>query len=426
MRSNKASKPVKPRAIAVAVIDAVVGRQLSLRRALEQADIPLAEAPFVKELCFGVLRWYLAFDQVLAEIVHKPLRYGDVRALIYCGFYQLAFMRAPDYAVVHETVSLCRELHKPWAEGVVNAALRRFIADKPNITAFGVGKTHPKWLVARLTQVWGKPQTQRMLGLNQQRPPLTLRVNPQRASVAEVVIRLAARPLEHFPYTVVCEQAINAREIDGFDAGDVSVQDAGAQLAAVFLAPKTGDRILDACAAPGGKTLHILELAPTASVLALDVSVAKCAKVQQNLKRGGVAAACVVARAEHLEWWDGALFDRILVDAPCSGTGVIRRNPDIRLQRRPEDIAHLAAGQLELLHALWQTLRPGGMMLYVTCSIMPEENQDVVAAFMTAHSDCQEVSLAHPLAVAMKHGIQLLPAAEHDGFYFAGLRKVGI
>ncbi|MBI5612417.1 MAG: 16S rRNA (cytosine(967)-C(5))-methyltransferase RsmB, partial [Gammaproteobacteria bacterium] len=284
------------------------------------------------------------------------------------------------------------------------------------------------WLLARLQQAW--PQHwQAILAANNERPPLTLRVNLSKLARADYLEKLtaaglAARPHAGIDSALTLATPCAVTDLPGFAAGEVSVQDGAAQLAAVWLDARPGERVLDACAAPGGKACHVLERAAV-ELVAVDRDGARLERLRQNLRRLHLAAEVIAAdAAEPAGWWDGRSFQRILLDAPCSGSGVIRRHPDIKLHRRPGDLERLACGQARLLAGLWPLLAPGGKLLYVTCSILPEENDDPVARFLVEHADAVPVALAADLGHARPIGVQLLPGEhELDGFYYACLQK---
>jgi 16S rRNA (cytosine967-C5)-methyltransferase len=367
--------------------------------------------------------------------LHKPLKPKDkdVYCLLLVGLYQLLDLAIPPHAAVAETVEAARCLGKPWASGLVNAVLRGFERAGADLLAQidqqeEAATAHPSWLLRRIQRDW-PDDAPSILQANNQHPPMTLRVNARRMD-RERYLRLVsesgivARAAEHTSPGVTLNTPLDVSEVLGFDAGWVSVQDAAAQLTAPLLAVRSGERILDACAAPGGKACHILESAPC-NLWAVDISSERLRQVEENLSRLGLQARLVAGDAtEPTKWWDGVPFDRILVDAPCSSTGVIRRHPDIKMLRRPQDIPALTRLQGRLLEALWPLLRPGGCLVYCTCSILPEENEQVVQGFLAAHADASEQAIDAGWGHTRVVGRQVLPG-EHqmDGFYYARVEK---
>ncbi len=428
-----------PRLTAVRVLAQVLGEGRSLATALPPSLARTADRDrsLVQALCYGTLRWQPHLDALLNRLLERPLktREHQVRALLLSALYQILHLRAPDYAVVSQTVAAARSLGKPWAAGLANAVLRGFLRRREALLAnlaedLAAHHAHPAWLLEQLQQDW--PQDwEAIAAAANHHPPLTLRVNLTRLDRADYLARLAAvglvaAPVPHAPAAVVLEQPLEVERLPGFAEGLVSVQDAGAQLAAELLDPRPGLAVLDACAAPGGKTGHILERQPKlARVLALDVDANRLARVGDNLRRLGLGAElCAGDGLEPARWWDGRPFDRILLDAPCSATGVIRRHPDIKVLRAATDIPTLAARQQSLLEALWPLLAPSGRLVYATCSVLRAENEAVVGAFLNRHPDAQEQPIAATWGRAVSHGRQVLPG-EHtmDGFYYACLAK---
>jgi len=427
-----------PRARAARAIAAVIGNGVTLDEALERAGGQLAgrDRALLREIAFGVCRRYFELDALLAQLMERPLksRDADVRALLLVGLYQLRHMRVPDHAAINETVAASRELGKPWARGLVNAVLRAYQARADGLDAAlspAQRAAHPAWLLRALERAWPE-QLPDILAANNAAPPMTLRVNVARTDreawlASARAAGIAARPCAFAADGVVLAEALDVTQLPGFGEGLVSVQDEGAQLAAGLLGGADGERILDACAAPGGKACHLLERHPGVTLLALDASAARLERVRQNLQRLQLHATLVCGDAADAgAWWDGRPFDRILVDAPCSGTGVIRRHPDIHILRSAAQVTEAAALQLAILRGLWPCLKPGGTLLYSTCSVLPEENEATVAAFLAATRDAQEEPLDSGCGLARSHGRQLLPTvSEHDGFFYARLRKLG-
>lgn len=428
------------RAAAARVIAAVVQRGQSLGTALpaQTHTVAARDRPLLHELCYGTLRWHPRLAAIIAQLMAKPLkeRDADLHALIACALYQLEHTRVPPHAALHAAVAACVALGKPWAKGLVNALLRRFQRERAQLDIALAGETgyrtaHPPWLAEAFRRDWPE-QAEVLMAANNDRAPMTLRVNRTRGTRAAYLERLAAAgipatPTAHSPDGIRLAVPQAVTELPGFDAGLVSVQDEAAQLCAALLAPQPGQRVLDACCAPGGKTGHLLELEPgIGELLAIDNDADRLQKVAANLSRLGLNAHLLAADAgATAEWWDGAPFDRILLDAPCSATGVLRRHPDIKLLRRPTDIATLAATQARLLAGLWETLAPGGLLLYATCSVLREENDAVVTGFAATRDDVRVRPLADHPGLATAAGRQWLPAAGgNDGFYYALLERL--
>jgi 16S rRNA (cytosine967-C5)-methyltransferase len=427
-----------PRLLAVRHVAAVLDGQ-SLDAAL--ADLPEGvderDRALAAELGFGVCRWYRRLDALIGRLLQRPLRSRDrdLHLLLLVAAYQLLYTRVPAHAAVSEAVRLTRQLGKDWAGGLVNGVLRGLQRRQAELEAAvdaepAVRVALPDWLFAAVEQAW-PAQRDAILAASQARAPMTLRLDLSRVDRAAYARDLAERGVASRPHAtvdsaLVLERAVPVRDLPGFEDGRVSVQDAGAQLAGRYLEAGRGQRVLDACAAPGGKTLDILQHTPDLRVVALDIDEGRLARVTQNLERAGLAAelavgdAAVPANAP----WGRERYDRILVDAPCSATGVLRRHPDIRLLRRAGDIGALARRQADILDALWSLLVPGGRLLYVTCSVLPVENDVQVAAFLERHADAVAADLPAHAGARQGHGIQLLPGVDDtDGFYYAALTK---
>ncbi|MFO1371123.1 MAG: 16S rRNA (cytosine(967)-C(5))-methyltransferase RsmB [Candidatus Competibacteraceae bacterium] len=427
------------RTSAAQVLSQVLGEGQSLATALPPAleRTDPRDQGLLQELCYGVCRWQPQLQILLDHLLVRPLAPGEctVRALLLMGLYQIQRLRMPDYAAVAETVAAARPLRKPWAVGLINAVLRSYLRRRAELTALleqdVVARTaHPGWLLARLQQDWPE-HWPAIVVANNTRPPFTLRVSPRHLDRETYRQRLAAVGIAAEPVTEVATaltlaEARDPETLPGFAEGLVSVQDAAAQLAAPLLAMQSGLRVLDACAAPGGKTGHVLECAPDVDLTALDQDPARLERVRENLNRLDLTARLIAGAAQQSpDWWDGMAYDRILVDAPCSATGVIRRHPDIKLLRRERDIAALAAQQQAILAGLWPLLRLGGRLLYVTCSVLRQENDQLIAAFFAAHPDAREQVIAAEWGHKLPHGRQILPGeASMDGFYYACLVKV--
>jgi len=407
-------------------LDEALGARLDRLQARDRA--------FARELAFGVCRWYFELDGLLAQLLTRPLkaRDADLRALILCGLYQLHRLRTPDHAAVGETVAACRELGKPWATKLVNAVLRGFQSRAGELLArldANQRLAHPPWLAERICAAW--PQRfGAILEANNSHPPMTLRVNLARTSRNEWSARARAAGIEGRGCALTEEgwtltKPCDVLHVPGFAEGLVSVQDEAAQLAAALLVCAEGERVLDACAAPGGKTGHLLERYPGIELVAVDNSERRLARVAENLERLGLHARLALGDASSPgAWWDGRAFDRILLDAPCSGSGVIRRHPDIKLLRSPAQIEALRATQSAILDGVWHVLKPGGELLYCTCSLLPEENEELIAAFLSRTADARALGIDAGWGFARGDGRQLLPViGGHDGFFYARLRR---
>ena len=385
---------------------------------------------------YGVLRSYYSLEARLADVLERPLRHkdADIEALLLIGLYQLLYMRIPPHAAVSATVEAARELNKSWACALVNGVLRRALRDMQNDstpTSECATFEHPQWLIDRVRSDW--PQDwQSILRQGNAQAPLSLRINQTRTSVEDYAALLAARGytgerMLHAPAGITLRDSASIQTLPHFDAGFVSVQDEAAQLAAMLVAPAPGERILDACAAPGGKATHMLELAGGAlDLVAVDRAAERMARVAQNLARLGLACCTVIGDVAARDgWWDGRQFDKIMLDAPCSALGVMRRHPDIRLRRQAQDIAAMTREQQRLLQGIWPLLRVGGKLLYATCSILPAENDEVVRSLLSTQADARVVELQAQWGRPMRHGRQILPGEnDMDGFYYAQLIKL--
>ncbi|MGD8407174.1 MAG: 16S rRNA (cytosine(967)-C(5))-methyltransferase RsmB [Thiohalophilus sp.] len=393
----------------------------------------------LQHLSYGVMRWYSQLEFFRQALLHKPLKNKDtdLALLLLLGLYQLRFTRIPPHAAVAETVAVCGALNKGWARGMVNAVLRNYTRRLAELEArleqnLPAHFAHPSWLLEKLQQAWPE-QWQAILDANNQQAPMSLRVNPRHTDRDTYIKHLqtaglSARPAPHTSTGLILETPCPVEQLPGFSEGAVSVQDGAAQLAASLLYPQPGERILDACAAPGGKTGHLLEQQPDiAELIALDVDSTRLQRVAQNLERLQLSASLQEGDATQPDsWWDGRPFDRILLDAPCSATGVIRRHPDIKLHRRPADLQRLVATQHAMLKALWPLLRSGGTLLYATCSVLPEENRQQVEDFLGGTDDARHDAFTASWGHSQSPGRQLLPGEDGmDGFYYARLVKTG-
>jgi 16S rRNA (cytosine967-C5)-methyltransferase len=427
---------VNTRLVAAKVLSRVLQDGQSLTAALDKAFLDIESSKdraFIQALCYGVCRQYHRLDFILSQLLDKPLKDADVKSLALVGLYQLKFMRVKPHAAVSETVLAARK--KPWAKSLINALLRTYLreqeglehkADKFQLAAL----SHPDWLIKCIEQDWPE-QALRIFLENNQQPPMVLRVNLAKTSRKDYLQLLAgqdiaAQTISFCPSAIRLDKPVLVDLLPGFADGLVSVQDTAAQLAAGLLDVQPGHRVLDVCAAPGGKTAHILESQPLLKELvAVDIDETRMQRVRENLQRLSLQVTLVVGDAAKPEdWWDGKPFDRILLDAPCSALGVIRRHPDIKLLRRAEDIGQLQALQKSILQAVWPLLAPGGLLLYATCSILKQENEQQVQAFLTEHCDAAELPIDADWGVAGACGRQILTGeSAMDGFYYARLAK---
>ncbi len=391
---------------------------------------------FTKALCFGVCRHYFRLQAIADSLMAKRPKDCEIWMAILIGLYQLYFMEKPDYATVKETVALLTILKKVWAKGLVNAVLRTFCRDQvslleqlQNLDSFKHG--HPTWFILRLKEDWPN-DWQRILLANDCHPPFSLRINQRQIQRKHYLEYLQTKKIKAYchsdsPAGLTLETPCEVSDLPGFTTGELSVQDEAAQLAVDLLALKPGLRVLDACCAPGGKTCHILESeSELETCVAIDIDDRRLQRVRENLNRLKLQATLLQADALHPElWWDGNPFDRILLDAPCSATGVIRRHPDIKLLRQEADIGTIAELQKALLLSLWPLLSPQGLLVYVTCSLLKEENEKQVAKFISNQRDCEFVNIAPNWGIPTKHGWQILTGDKNkDGFFYSVLRKI--
>ena len=396
----------------------------------------------VRAITLGTTRWYLRVTAVLDLLLERPEKLStEVRALLATALHQIEYSRNPPHATVDAAVDAVRVLQQERAAGLVNGVLRRFIREKAELLkrvdeSLAVRTAHPQWLVDEIQAAWPW-RAESILMANNGHPPMVLRVDLSRTSVADVIAELAktgveAKAIPWAASAIELAQAASVSDLPGFAEGKISVQDAAAQLAAPLLDAKPGMRVLDACAAPGGKTGHLLEHTPgLAEVVAVDIEERRFGRVRENLERLGRTATLIAADvSKPQDWWDRKPFDRILIDAPCSSTGVIRRHPDIKILRRPTDIAALAGTQRAILEACFSMLAPGGRLIYATCSVLPAENQAVLAGFLENHRHNARgipatLAAQVPGAEVTQNGVQLLPGSEAgtDGFHYACVEK---
>ncbi|HBR96203.1 MAG TPA: 16S rRNA (cytosine(967)-C(5))-methyltransferase RsmB [Gammaproteobacteria bacterium] len=410
----------------------------SLSRALPEIAprVPENTRALLQELSYGLLRWHLPLQHLQQQLVPKKLRGKDldIALAIQLGLYQLRSLSVPDHAVVQETVAVARQRGKPWARGLINAVLRRYLRERDALDASidaddTAAFAHPAWLLQRFQADWPN-DWQALCHAGNRRPPMTVRVNQHQTDRDAYLSQLHAAGIEAQAHPLAVHaieltRPMAVEQLPGFDTGRISVQDAGAQLAAQILAPSAGERVLDACAAPGGKTGHLLEAAPESRVTALDNVPERCEKVHQNLSRLALAADVRCADAADTgAWWDGETYDAILLDAPCSALGVIRRHPDIKSLRTPSDLEALVHTQRRLLEALWPLLKPGGRLLYATCSVARCENDEQVLRFINSHDDASHSKIGLDCGNEESTGRQILSGQLNmDGFFYALLEK---
>ncbi|MCW8932784.1 MAG: 16S rRNA (cytosine(967)-C(5))-methyltransferase RsmB [Gammaproteobacteria bacterium] len=446
------------RTVAVKIVQDCVESGLSLSSLLPKylESIKTEQRPLAQEISFGVLRWYHRLSPLLSMMLSKPLKgkKKSVHYLLLVGLYQLVYLDKAEYAIVAETVNACNELQQAWAKGLVNAILRRFLREKEALfiemdKSYASRFSYPEWLITRIKKSWNKNKrsVESILDAGNQRPPMTLRLN-QKLDIENYLGQLVkaeiafSRPFEsedvsteYNPYTVILDKPVAVEKLPLFAEGALSVQDGAPQFSASLLSPQPGEYILDACAAPGGKTMHLFEQQPLLeSVVALDVSSERLKRVEENsirLKIPSEKLRVMTADAASQDWWDGQLFDRILLDAPCSATGVIRRHPDIKILRRSDDISALTQLQAKILDNLWSMLKPGGVLLYATCSILREENDHQISSFiqrqeesLTNKHNVKEIVIEASWGDKLPFGRQILPGDQNmDGFYYALLKK---
>jgi 16S rRNA (cytosine967-C5)-methyltransferase len=424
------------RASAARAVARVLVKRRFLDTALAQLRRELADSPvdwaLIQELAYGTLRWYHELAGIAALFLARPLktRDADLHALLLVGLYQLRHTRIAEHAAVDATVAAADLMNKPWAKGLLNACLRAALREPGRVqlalaASDEMRYSHPAWLIAALRHDY-PIEWERVLGAGNERPPMVLRVNATRITRTDYISRLRDHGVRASTHSqahsaVVLQEALPVERLPGFAEGLVSVQDAAAQLAAIRLDAQPGERILDVCAAPGGKAAHILERAAV-RLTALDLDRDRLAGVRENFVRLGLSGELVAADAtDPMNWWDGNPYDRILVDVPCSATGVIRRHPDIKLRRQADDLPKLIRTQAQILDGVWPCLAPGGKLLYATCSVLAEENEWQVQNFVARHANAATEPWGSGDAAV---GRQILPGEDGmDGFYYACLRK---
>lgn len=438
--SKNKQKNANPRLIACRIIADMLRHQGSLSTAFTTQHVqqlPASDQAFVKMLCFGTMRHLFSLQHISRQLLDKPIKTkeAEVQAALLMGLFQLLYLSSiPAHAAVSTTVELYKPLRKPWARGLLNAILREAARQKENllknlVSCESAKWEMPDWLLLEIHDHW-PAQTEAICEASLQHPPFCLRVNQQQTTRREYLELLDSKMIDARPHplvdsAVILDTPLPVNSLPGFQEGVVSIQDTAAQLAAQLLEVKPGQSILDACAAPGGKTGHILEIYPENRLVALDKEPNRVAMIHQNLERLKLDATVTCADAlSPSDWHDGAAFDRIIIDAPCSGTGVIRRHPDIKWARSPEQIKSFATIQQQLLSNLWPLLKQEGILLYATCSILPQENSQLVAEWIKKQPDAVLTDTDAPWGHKQPAGRQILPGEyEMDGFYYARICK---
>lgn len=409
------------------------GRSLSEELPAFQLKVEPKDKALLQELCFGVLRYLPELENDVRQFIDKPLK-GKQRVfhfLMLVGVYQLKYMRIPDHAAISETVNACKPLKNFHLKGMVNAVLRnhqRAQNNKHNINnnqSDAVIYNHPSWFINKIKTAYPE-QWQNILTANLAHPPMWVRVNQQHNSIAEYQQKLIEHgiditTIDERSGAILLTRPIDVNKLPNFAAGHASIQDAAAQQAAVILQAKADENILDCCAAPGGKTCHMLELEPNLTMTAIDVEEHRLARVAENMQRLTLNAKLITGDATQPDtWWDGKQYDRILLDTPCSATGVIRRHPDIKWLRKADDIDKLSQLQQQILKNIWPLLKSGGTLLYATCSVLPQENDEQIKQFLANNSDASLIKINDTDQL----GWQILPShLDMDGFYYAKLIK---
>ncbi|MBV1878549.1 MAG: 16S rRNA (cytosine(967)-C(5))-methyltransferase RsmB [Pseudomonadales bacterium] len=413
------------------ILNAVLHKGRSL-----DASFSKTNSPLTKQICYGVIRHYYELEFYLAQLLNKPLakKHQDLHILLLAGLYSISHLRRPSHTSVNAVVETTMLMKKHWAKGLLNGVLRNYIRNQAKLTAQSqqdeaISSNHPPWLLHQIKQHF--PQyIEQILSANNHQAPMTLRVNLSRISRDDYQMLLKEQNINSSSGTITnsalyLETPIQVDELPGFKDGLVSVQDEASQIAATLLNISPGNRILDACAAPGGKTCHILEQAQNITLTAIDIDNRRLQKIHENLNR--LKYQCIVSNDGLESHTSNDGYDRILLDAPCSATGIIRRHPDIKLLRRESDIKNLAITQLTLLQSAWKLLNNDGELIYSTCSILPAENENVIAAFIANNDSAVVLSIDAQWGYKTNSGVQILPSREStDGFFYARLKKQAV
>jgi len=428
------------RLIATQIIEQVIESNFTLTYALrnnESFKKAGDDKALIQEICYGTFRWFTQLEYILNQLLDKRIKKKDSRLkyLMIVGLYQLRFMRIPPHAVVSETVNTCKKIKMEWAKNLVNAILRRYIREidkfNPDVDNNDVLKTsHSKWIIEQLKADWPE-EWRSILEANNQHPPMYLRVNQLRQSRKEYLAKMKHAGIagQATPYSeqgILLDKPIDVDKLPGFDKGDVSVQELAAQLSVELLDLKPEQTVLDACAAPGGKSSHILESqTKIKSLTVIEKDPNRARRLTETLMRLGLDAETKVADIINVDhWWNKEPFDRILLDAPCSATGVIRRHPDIKILRTPEEVKAISSLQMQLLETLWQTLKPKGLLVYVTCSIFKQENSELIKNFIDNINNCVVKPINMDWGLDTGYGKQILTGHSNmDGFFYSCLEK---
>ena len=420
MLNNENSRVIAHKAICLVALE---------KQALSDALFPAesTESPFAKSLVYGSIRFYHHLNDIITPRIKKPLERKnlDIHSLLILGAYQLLYTDISSHAAINETVEIAEKIGKTWAKGFVNAILRGIDRDKDSILKTA-HHSHPSWLVKKIKKDYPL-DFQEIFFENNKKAPMSIRVHPSidLSAFQEKLKKqdICSEKSNIAPQALILESAVKVGSLPDFEKGSCYVQDVSAQLAAHLISPKKGELILDACCAPGGKTTHIAELCPEANIVALDSDETRILKVKENIDRLKTKnVEMIVGDATRQDWWDQNQFDKILIDAPCSGTGVIRRHPDIKLLRKLKDVNQITKIQALILDNLWYLLKPGGELIYATCSVLPDENERQIVSFLERFKDAinEEISLSWGDGFI---GKQQLPKKIYDGFYYAKLTK---
>ena len=422
----KVSNNNNPRAVALEAICSVVLRKESLSNF--KFSESLHDLSLAKSLTYSTIRFYHQLNDIVSSLLKSPIerKHLDIHCLILLGANQILYSNIPSHAAIFETVEVANILDKSWAKGLVNAILRE-IDRKQDTLLNNTHYSHPSWLVKKIKRYYPK-NFEQIFSQNNIQAPMTIRVNPSYSldsyKKSLELIGIDSVKLAVAPQSLVLKNAVDVFLLPKFNNGSCYVQDASAQLAAHIIEPKDNERILDACAAPGGKTIHLSELAPNSVITALDCNISRLEKLKENINRHKIKnVAVAIGNAQNQDWWNGEKFDKILIDAPCSATGIIRRHPDIKLLRKPKDINALIALQKEILGNLWTLLKPGGILVYSTCSILKSENEEQISSFFDSHKDATEEKIKLDWGIDACFGMQQLPTKHFDGFYYARIIK---
>jgi len=431
------AKHLNTRAVAAKLLWQIIDKGQSLDASIasffEDNEYSPQDKGFVQELVYGVCRWYGELDTIASTLLRSPIRNKDrvIHFILLVGLYQLRHLDTAQHAGVAETVSACKQLNKQWAKNVINGCLRNYLRNPSEVDESANTQSHPQWMIQAIQEAWPE-HLETILAANNQRPPMCIRVNRQQYSRDNYLAKLTelgvkATADENATDGIILGSPCAVTALPEFERGACSVQDTAAQISADLLNVKPGMSVLDACAAPGGKTAHLLERCDNKiQMQALDISERRCEQLYSTLSRLNLNADVITADASAKPSWqvpEGG-YDRILIDAPCSGIGVIRRHPDIKHHRRPSDIDTLEEAQTLLLDNLWAQLKSGGIMLYMTCSILPRENEQQIKRFVARTNDAMLNPIQHPSALTLDYGVQTLPGVHNmDGFYYCVMQK---